>query len=273
MQPEDRKLVWAVTVVCAVVSVELAWFLFIGPAKGSPACGTSNTPQCDLPWWDSAAFWTAAFTFFLTVSTGLLWWQTRRLAEGAETQAKDIKAQILATERLAEAARKSADVAELSLVALERPYMFIKSGVFLGKNKCIPFSVVNHGKTPGVIKEVWAKMVYGNAAPNPTDGMGNATSWRLGQPLGNGEKTEELLWSFEEDWATDLPSLTFAMKDWRGNTTHIPTNLPDGMDLYFWVQVKYVGTGEKPEYMTANVWKMRLESGVFLQFPGSSYQS
>ena len=73
MQVADRKLLWALTFTIAVVALEIAFLLFVGPTA-------------ILPWQWGAAGWTACFTFFLTVSTGLLWWHTRKLAMDGERQ-------------------------------------------------------------------------------------------------------------------------------------------------------------------------------------------
>jgi hypothetical protein len=99
MQKADRKLAWSAVLVLAVIAFEFAWFLFVGPVEHGSVQGASNTPQGHLPWWDSAAFWTACFTFFLTISTGLLWWQTKRLAKGAEEQARITKDDFVASHR------------------------------------------------------------------------------------------------------------------------------------------------------------------------------
>jgi len=99
MQEADRKLAWSAVFVLAVIAAELSWFLFVGPAHHSADAAAQQTDQDNLPWWDSAAAWTAIFTCILTASTIGLWGQTKRLAEGAADQSKQMAKSLALAQR------------------------------------------------------------------------------------------------------------------------------------------------------------------------------
>lgn len=86
MQEQDRRAVWAFVFVLGVLALELSWLIFIGPAKGYPGYAAYCEKDCQIPWYWSAVAWTCIFTGFLTVSTGFLWKETRRLAKDADEQ-------------------------------------------------------------------------------------------------------------------------------------------------------------------------------------------
>ena len=160
MKKADRKLAYSVFVVLVVLAAELAWFLFVGPANRNPYYATQCQSNCEVPFWASPEFWTALFTAVLTGSTILLWRETKRLAEGADAQATDIKAQIKATEDLAKAAKKTADIAESSYSASERPYIFIRAtdfGMAVTSESELKPIFTNYGKTPGVITSIFMR--------------------------------------------------------------------------------------------------------------------
>jgi len=78
----DRKLAWSGLFVLIVIAIELALFLIVGPANHGSDSGTDQKANYWVwEWLTSAAFWTAAFTGALTVSTYFLWRATRRAAE------------------------------------------------------------------------------------------------------------------------------------------------------------------------------------------------
>ena len=95
------------------------------------------------------------FTLVLAISTVLLWRDTNGLRRLAAKQSEDMERSLQIGKIAAEAARKSADVAERSLELLERPFLFISelSPVAdpLGNNKCIWFSLQNYGRFPAII--------------------------------------------------------------------------------------------------------------------------
>lgn len=121
----------------------------------------------------SAAFWTAIFTLALTISTILLWWQTRRLAEGAEDQSRKMAASIEEMRRSADAATETAK----STPVLERAYVFLDNRIRFQRPvswsnaetpTICPFNawLINHGKTPAVItKFIEMHRYWPNANP------------------------------------------------------------------------------------------------------------
>lgn len=89
MQEADRKLLSAGVVAVVVVALELAWLLAVGPAIHCAATDVRGSNLLD--WITSAAFWTAIFTFTLTVSTAFLWWTTQRTLRHAEVESSFVR--------------------------------------------------------------------------------------------------------------------------------------------------------------------------------------
>jgi hypothetical protein len=166
MQENDRKLAWCGIFIIAVIALELAWFLFVGPTLGSPACDTEKVlHNCSEPFWMSPEFWTAAFTFTLTVSTVGLWLQTKRLAEGADDQSHKMADMIQATEKYAKAAMDSAAAAEKALIVSDRPWIEIRaeiSGALAFEEDeivaTIDFTLINVGKSPATFVILYTKL-------------------------------------------------------------------------------------------------------------------
>src|SRR5256885_10410775 len=92
-----------------------------------------------LPWHWDAAGWTACFTLFLTVSTGLLWRSTERAIEKAEAsskkQSKDMQAHIAEARRLAVVAEKQLDILDRKSTRLNSSHLVISYAVFCLKKK------------------------------------------------------------------------------------------------------------------------------------------
>jgi hypothetical protein len=140
--------------------------LFIGPANSSAYAAAQHAGQQDTVWSyllgcvSSSAFWTAIFTLALTISTALLWWQTKRLAEGAEDQSRKMAASIDEMRRSADAATETAK----AVPVLERAYVFLDNRIRFQRpttwsaadtQTSTPFSawLINYGKTPAVITQ------------------------------------------------------------------------------------------------------------------------
>jgi hypothetical protein len=70
-------------------------------------------------------FATAVATIFIALFTFTLWWATKGLVEAEAIQSADMKRSIVAAEIAANAAQKSADTAEKSLFAANRPVITI----------------------------------------------------------------------------------------------------------------------------------------------------
>ena len=176
LKPEDRKLAWAAIVVIAVIGLEVAWYLFIGPPDSGPN-QAAKQQQENLFLGLSAESWTAFFTAVLTASTILLWLSTR----------------------------KSTRIAETTLTQLERPHLFIenvrqddprhalrnwfgfdeanlKQGVFTAV-----YDVVNYGRSPAIIKERYASIYIGSALPDvPTPNRNDV--WATEIVMGEGQR-------------------------------------------------------------------------------------
>jgi hypothetical protein len=67
---------------------------------------------------------TALATLVVAVFTGTLWWTTKGMMQVAEDQRRDSLEAIAASKLAAEAARKSAEVAERAFLEHERPWIF-----------------------------------------------------------------------------------------------------------------------------------------------------
>jgi hypothetical protein len=115
--------------------------------------------------WLLAAFTLALviFTRRLYKATAGLFTETAGLREAAAEQSRDMKASIAAASRAADAANKSADIAERALTELETPFLSIKiidTGITRSYGKMghdfqiIRFCVVNYGRTPARLIEL-----------------------------------------------------------------------------------------------------------------------
>jgi hypothetical protein len=91
-------------------------------------------------------------------------------------QSRDMQASIAAAQSAADAAKKSATVAEDALTVLEKPYVFIDKNITLIKDIAeirefktqnadsvchigIKYFIINHGRTPAIIKNLTATML------------------------------------------------------------------------------------------------------------------
>jgi len=86
MSSEDRKLAGSAIVVLAVIALELAWFVVIGPPGNSTNHAAKKEAE-NLFLGLSAEAWTAIFTGVLTISTIGLWVTTRTASLAAEKAA------------------------------------------------------------------------------------------------------------------------------------------------------------------------------------------
>ncbi|MBE1161112.1 hypothetical protein [Dyella acidiphila] len=82
----------------------------------------------------------AVFTFFLALSSGYLWLETRRLRKISNQQGEDLKTSIALAKRASEVA-----------IALELP-IFVIENVTISKMKgTLTINLGNHGRTPAII--------------------------------------------------------------------------------------------------------------------------
>ena len=169
-------------VALALLSALAVLAFCIAPAAIPPstqgANAATNNKFYELIWATliSASFWTAVFTGALTLSTVLLWRATKRLSEGAETQAED-------TRKSLAIAKQSADAA----VAAQRPWLFIETKILSpltfteeGPSIKLGFEIHNVGNTPATHVQFWPFMLADLAGEKETlmeAAMGMSRIW------------------------------------------------------------------------------------------------
>jgi hypothetical protein len=119
-------------------------------------------------------FWLALGTGVLAFSTVGLWIETRR---SGSRQSREIWQSLRISQKTANAAMKSAEVAEASITTLERPYMYVfgvskftdrefqpREGLIGTEHEAgIEYRVANYGRTPAYIEEAHAEILVGEA--------------------------------------------------------------------------------------------------------------
>lgn len=127
-----------------------------------------------------ATVFIGVFTLTLKLSTDNLWTAAKDQIAAAENAAKmqsrDMQASIAVAQSAANAANKSAKVAEDALTVLEKPYVFIDRRIALSKSimeikdfkalnadsLChigVEYFIINHGRTPAIIKNLTTTML------------------------------------------------------------------------------------------------------------------
>jgi hypothetical protein len=167
-------LLWALFVVGAVIALELAWFLLVGPANQYHGAADSTAANYaggqDYPWWQYSGAWIAIFTIVLTCSTIALWITGRDAARAAQ---KGVEA----------------------LPIVERGYAYplisnpgaINEAIASTVGAEVSFKIKNYGKTPIVLN-----LVIAGCGTRRT--LGRDSSWlSVDDPiLGNGEETRPI---------------------------------------------------------------------------------
>lgn len=100
----------------------------------------------------------AAFTIVLAIRTGGLFKETARLRVIAADQQTDFLRSIKATESLAEAAHKSAELARAEFNAAHRSHLIVKDVCLDGDN--IAYLLINNGTAEATIVESWIMVEY-----------------------------------------------------------------------------------------------------------------
>lgn len=127
-----------------------------------------------------ATYALAGVTTVLAIFTGGLFWATYRLAKDARDtsvrQASEMQRSLKIAEDSAAAAMKSANVADLALTAVERPYILVRDRPVIShstprwgetKNLSALFAIKNYGKLPAAIREVHMIVDWGiDGVPN-----------------------------------------------------------------------------------------------------------
>ena len=144
MQDNDRKLIWAIVVVFAVIALEIAWFLFVGPSDRGPNAAAQQQAQDNWPRWWTSEFWTAVFTGMLTLSTVLLWWTTRQSLKHAQAD----------SERQSRETREQIELSRKQFIATHRPKMIVRSIQY--ENGLMNIVFVNTGTSDALIRNVYA---------------------------------------------------------------------------------------------------------------------
>ncbi len=146
---------------------------------------------------------TALFTGILAIATIRLWNSTAELARLAKRQADDMKDSIAASKTSADAASKSANLAETALFVGQRPYVFVTRPHFRDTISLdtfnfdpqappvwptIKYPLENHGQTPAIIIEVCAESLFEASLPDIPEYRENRIYGDLGYILGVGDK-------------------------------------------------------------------------------------
>lgn len=131
-------------------------------------------------WWRTAVctvglsdYLIGLFTLILAISTIGLWWQTERLARGADDQSEKMEKSIAASMRSASAAERAAEASERNVAAMvgaERPIVWPSALINVGDptdkqnwlKNCRPkLTVKNCGRTTVIVTEVIANIQVG----------------------------------------------------------------------------------------------------------------
>jgi hypothetical protein len=154
MQEPDRKVLWALAFALAVIALELAWFLFVGPANhghGATAQAAANAASDqDYPWWEYSGAWIAVFTIVLTLSTAALWWTTQQtLAHAEKSSERQLRAYV--------------DVKEVKFDDTE----LLGKDAIEGRRLQVQINIRNFGQTPAKDLTTWSRceFVHGDAPP------------------------------------------------------------------------------------------------------------
>jgi hypothetical protein len=111
----------------------------------------------------------AIFTIVLTVSTALLWWTTRETLRHAqidsERQAGDMQRSLAVAEENAKAAKRAAEIAEKSMIAIDRPWLQIKASLvgpleFTEEEIAVEveFTLLNTGRSPAMFVILFTRL-------------------------------------------------------------------------------------------------------------------
>jgi len=143
----------------------------------------------------------ALFTAFLFLATLGLMIATGGLWYYAIKQSRDMAESLKIAAEAAGAAKLSADVANRSFTQLERPYVFVADigGLLvpdgLGERVHVPFSILNLGRTPGFVSDLFAELfVLSNPIPRVVANLpfSNAVH-KMGDVLPGGGRIDDIV--------------------------------------------------------------------------------
>jgi hypothetical protein len=152
--------------------------------------GEQKSPWIEQLFDKPTDFLLVVFNGLLMLFTGLLFYatvglrkETKRLSDAADVQKADTADSLVIARAAAEAAKKSAKVAEDALTVLEKPYLFIDRKIKLQggniqnikttlhmqtinrRHFCVDYFIANYGRTPAIIKSIFANLVVANGIP------------------------------------------------------------------------------------------------------------
>jgi hypothetical protein len=115
-------------------------------------------------------FVSAAATIAIAAFTLTLWWATRRLWKVSQEQSRDMKTSLDIALKTANAAQKSAEVAEIALHVAERAYLSISNFELrhfkIDDNVEIIYQIKNVGRTPAkIIKSLTIVDIFDKPIP------------------------------------------------------------------------------------------------------------
>lgn len=165
----------------ALRQIESAIREIVNQQRSAQAKEPSNHQRSDLEAQQNMVFW-AQLMFVATavavVLTGVGIWlikrtldETKVAAEYAGNSLKEASKTTIAAVEAAKEARRQADIAELSIRNLERPYLFpeVTETSFLRGNKhnkpFLRYRFINQGRTPAIVQSVSVRLVSNAKLP------------------------------------------------------------------------------------------------------------
>jgi hypothetical protein len=205
----------------------------------------------------------AAFTILLAIRTGGLFKETSRLRAIAADQQTDFLRSIKATESLAEAAHKSAEVARAEFDATHRPHLIIRDVSIDGNN--VVLLLINKGDASAFIVESWVFLEYiiKGQAIRPLFSPGHDDLGKISFTVG---ETKPMTWPLGEfGFYVQFPKAGKAIKDGDMTTFEIG-------DLYFAITIVYADSaGQRRRSVFRRRWDVESQRFCRLDDPDQEY--
>ena len=125
------------------------------------------------------------------------------------------------------------------------------------KDRAIKFEITNFGRTPALIREIWAKLVIASLPPRPPFDFNIPTYWSCHTPLSSSTPPVEYSFGVAESFKT-------APTNFKDGNWEMITDIPSGQTVYFMVEVVYYdpqGTG----HVTADCWEYTDPNTIFFR--------
>lgn len=199
----------------------------------------------------------AIFTCLLFVFTAALWLVTFQLSRDArktsDRQASEMEKALAIAQESADAAKKSADVAEHALTNIERPYIYVSDVGWKwdASNKVVvAFTVANYGKLPGAIQNVRATLgTTSSGTPEIPRCVDESNPLLLFPIIAAGEERKQV--------------------EIMGNPSDISISAfsPEGNDdLFFWIIISYQGPLSAKDHESSFCWRLSRNPQSYLKF-------